>query len=113
MANCPICNEKLSIEMLPIGTNPGEKKKRLKIGAILPQVITWAIDESLRATVCSGRTLYLTCNNAECPACWKANHPIYFKNGILGPSLVGDSLGLRLTIMRGQYTKRKRARERR
>ena len=113
MAKCPVCKQILSVEMVPIGTEPGERKKKLKIGSILPQVITWAIDESLRASVGSGRSLYLTCNNAECPACWKPTNPIYFKNGVLGPSLVGDSLGLRLAVMQGQYVKRKKARRRR
>ena len=110
MPKCPVCKQTLSVEMLPIGTEPGEKKKKLKLGAVLPQVITWAIDQSLRASVGSGRSLYLTCNNADCPACWKPTNPVYFKNGVLGPSLVGDSAGIRLTIMQGQYVKRKKRR---
>lgn len=108
MAKCPVCKEELSVEMLPFGKEPGKKGKKMKAEAIIPQVISWAIDTSLRAMVGSGRSLYLTCNNPECPCCWKPKSPTYFKNGALGPALVGDSSGLMLTFKQSQYTKKKK-----
>ncbi|MBP3432068.1 MAG: hypothetical protein J6K39_04385 [Clostridia bacterium] len=108
MDKCPICKEPLSMEMLPVGTEPGDTKKKLKAGYILPQVINYALDQALRTEIASGRSLYLTCNNAECPCCWKPSNPKYFKKGALTPSLVGDSTGVQLTFLQGQYRKKKK-----
>lgn len=108
MPKCPICKKPMSFEMLPIGTEKGEKESKLKMGMILPQVITWAIDTSIRAYIGSGRSLYLTCNNADCPACYKLTKPIYFKKGVLTPSLVGDSTGIVLELLKAQYLKKKK-----
>ena len=110
MLKCPVCKQLLSLEMVPIGTEPGEDKKKLKAGNILPQVISWSIDTAIRAYVGSGRSLYWTCNNAECPACWKPTKPVYFKNGPFGPTLAGDSTGVLLTLLQGQYVKKKKKR---
>lgn len=110
MLKCPVCKQLLSLEMVPIGTESGEDKKKLKAGNILPQVISWSIDTAIRAYVGSGRSLYWTCNNAECPACWKPTKPVYFKNGPFGPTLAGDSTGVMLTLLQGQYVKKKKKR---
>lgn len=108
MAKCPVCGEKLSEEMVPFGSERPGGKRKFKASAVFPQVLYWAIDAGLRAHVASGRSLYLTCNNAACPACWKATRPVYFKKGIFGPSLMGDSTGVMLTLYQSRYRKRRR-----
>lgn len=105
---CPLCKKPLSIEMVAIGTDKGEEKVKPKLGAILSQIISYSVESAIRAYVGSGRSLYYTCNNGDCPLCYSPANPNYFKNTAFGPELVGDSLGIRMTLMRSIYKKKQK-----
>ncbi len=107
---CPICKKELNLEMIAMDVKEdkdGNVKKKLNFGNSLMQIINYAVESSLRATVGSGRSLYYTCGNPDCPACFKGNSPCYFKKGIIFASLVGDPNGIRLDFMKGSYRKKK------
>lgn len=107
---CPVCKMAMSIEMVPAGfakpDNKGKQKRKGNFGVVLPQVLRYSLEMSLRAMVASGRSLYYYCGNEACPAHYTPAHPHYFKKTAAGTfELVGDSTGLKLSALQGQYKK--------
>ncbi len=102
MAKCPVCKQKLSIEML------AQHGGKPKLDAALQQTVSWTIETAIRAAVGSGRSLYLTCNNPECPAHYTLTKPHYFKDTPFGPVLVGDTTGLIIESLKKQYKPKKK-----
>ena len=61
---CPICKKELNLEMIAMDVKEdkdGNVKKKLNFGNSLMQIINYAVESSLRATVGSGRSLYYAC----------------------------------------------------
>lgn len=111
---CPICKQELNLEMIAMDVKEDENgnvKKKINFGNSLMQIINYAVESGIRASVGSGRSLYYTCGNPDCPACFKGQSPCYFKKGIIFASLVGDPNGIRLDFMKGAYRKRKALRK--
>lgn len=112
MPKCPVCKKPLSLEMVAIGNDKGEEKMKPKFDAILGQIIRYAIESAIRAYAEHGRSLYYTCNNAECPCRWTMASQTYFKKSPVGTvDMVGDSTGVVLNFYRGMYQKKQKAKK--
>ena len=112
---CPVCGEALSQEMLPIyglekADRKGKQQSRPDLGALLPQICTWAIEKPLFNLIGVYRPTQYCCLNQECPLCYKGL-PIYLNRPLggsgPGPATIRfDFSGLMLAGYKAAYKRR-------
>ena len=108
MPKCPVCKRGLSLEMVAIGNDPKEEKRKPKFDIIIAQIIRNVIERMIRAYPEAHRNLYYSCNNGDCPCCWKVTNQVYFKNTSFGPVLVGDTTGVMIDFYKARYRKKEK-----